>query len=255
MAHSEPGVADFTQHLRKWFERRNMWNEEQHNSAIWNDIEQLFQVLAGSIKRTDQFNTDVCKTAFPRWTLRNNMAQFVVCRRIVNIFLFMDGIDMVQEKWDRKGIFQGDEEFEQYVRCMLGNVAMAELFKNNCSAGEIIGAVSTGMHMWRGLSGHEDGSKICRDINYGSLMIGSKFVAATMAGWIRNWSIKNGAGRLAATGTGVCKKENKNPEEGTEVPAVRMFQEEDNIVIRELVKEGVDMETEKKKQMLKELEQ
>ncbi|KJP85166.1 hypothetical protein AK88_05209 [Plasmodium fragile] len=230
-----------------------MSSDKDYSEQLWTDIHDLFQVLAGSINRKDDFNTSVCKAAYPTWTLTRHMAQFVVCRRIVNIFLFMDKIDNAGGTWRRQGIFAGDEQLERYVRCMLGNIAMAELFKNNCKAGDIIAEVSTQMPVWRGLGGYADGSKICTDINYGSLMLGSKFVAATMAGWIRDWSIKNGAGKLAARGKRTCNNDSTDAQKASMVPAVRMFQEEDNPVITELVKEGKDLEMEKKKQLAEEL--
>ncbi|KJP84960.1 hypothetical protein AK88_05399 [Plasmodium fragile] len=254
MASNTGNVADFTEQLRKWFQRRNMSSDKDYSETIWTDIKALFEVLATSIKTRDTVTTSVCEAAFPTWIWSKNAAEFTVCRRIVNIFLFMDSRHKSGGQWTTQRIFTEEAQFEDYVRCMLGNIAMAELFKTNCSARDIIDKVSTHMDTFRHSFGHADGSKLCKDMGYETLMVGSKFVAATMARWIQTWRLKFGGGKVAGKGPTTCNKDKTDPQARSNVPAVRMFQKEDNLVITELVKAGKDLDMEKKKQLVEELE-
>ncbi|KJP85425.1 hypothetical protein AK88_04928 [Plasmodium fragile] len=178
------------------------------------------------------------------------MAYVVVCRRIVNIFLFMDGLHYTNrnEAWTKRYIFQDEQRLEEYLRCMLGNVALLQLYGDNCEHIEVVRTVSTSMDPLRAAFSNMDISKTCEKMNYRSMKIGTKLIGLTMARWMEKLqgrgkvgSIKsshdartcnqgNGMNTQQATATGVRQH--------ATMPIVEMMDDGTTDVVKTLIEKG-----------------
>ncbi|KJP88322.1 hypothetical protein AK88_01938 [Plasmodium fragile] len=178
----------------------------------------------------------------------------------MNVFLFMDRIDWVGEKWAQSRIFKHEQVLEDYLRCMLGNVAIVEHFGKHCMHIEIVKAVSTAMSMWRESFQDVDNSKKCEHINYNDLKVGSKLVGLTMAKWMEEL---RDAGRISpgtasATG-GVCRgSKGKTGERRADsgqgsVPVAGVLNSQDQEELKTFINKGKDLTEQDRKDLLKEV--
>ncbi|KJP85317.1 hypothetical protein AK88_05050 [Plasmodium fragile] len=172
---------------------------------IWTDTRQLFEVLRARWKKEDKLTKETCEAIYPRKSVGITTIKRIVCQRVMKVFLFMDRIDWVGENWAQSRIFKNEQVLEDYLRCMLGNVAIVEHFGKHCMHIEIVKAVSTAMSTLREALLHVDTSKKCEQINYNDLRVGSKLVGLTMAKWMDELRTEGGIspGKASATG-GVC---------------------------------------------------
>ncbi|KJP84691.1 hypothetical protein AK88_05677, partial [Plasmodium fragile] len=261
MANSEPGLADFTKHLRKWFETRQLSSETDYSEKLWIDIHTLFQVLAKGIDSTNPFSEAVCEPDNPAWTLRSHAAEFKVCQRIVNIFLFMDGLHYVNNgDWQQRYIFNNEQRLEEYLRCMLGHVALLQLYGDNCDHIELVRTVSNSMDPFREAFRHADISKTCANMNYRNIQIGTKLIGLTMARWMEQLKGTRHVGSITSDKpVQICNQgQGTNTKEATadgvrqngHMPIVEMMEDGTTDVVKKLIKKGKDMTDEVKKRLI-----
>ncbi|KJP85741.1 hypothetical protein AK88_04611 [Plasmodium fragile] len=231
------------------------------SDTVWNDIEGIFKKFSGNIRTKNVYNAPVCDVSFPGNGMKVRM-QKIICLSIVNIFLFMDGIDNVGGAWERRNKIKKGNDFEDYVRCILGNVILIELFGRNCNHVKIIDTVSSSMKIWRDMLQWEDGSKMCEDFNYNNIRIGGKLIGLTMAAWIRQWRRTNWPGTIAGGTRGeICaagnfgRRENPqgNVQDEPKVHIIRMFDDGSAREVHELLETGKDMSEQEKRRMVKEI--
>ncbi|KJP89173.1 hypothetical protein AK88_01259 [Plasmodium fragile] len=224
------------------------------SATVWSDIERIFQELGTNLMQPDAFNKGICDSIYSAQGGKLT-PQKMICRQIVNIFLFMDGIHRNGDEWSRAKDNEQKWKFQKYIRCIMGNVALVELFWTNCQHREIVEAVSTHMNTWREGTKYTDNSAWCKNLDYGTLKLGTKFVAATMAGWIRNWARKRPQGKIV--GTGAKTECNTGSEtdlgagaKGQWEPIGRMFAEGDAKVVHKLIETGKSMTEQQRKKII-----
>ncbi|KJP84969.1 hypothetical protein AK88_05408 [Plasmodium fragile] len=227
---------------------------------IWNDTRQLFDVLKHQWKIEDKLTKDTCAALYPAKSARINTLQRKVCQRVMNVFLFMDGIHWDGKKWEQRRIFKHEEVLEDYLRCMLGNVAIVELFGQNCAHADIVKDVSTAMSGLRMSFQQVDNSKKCEHIHYNDLRVGSKLVGLTMAKWMQELRTEGSISteRGSAKG-GVCP--GSKGQQGTRrtdasqasVPVAGVLKREDQEQLKTFINKAKDLKEQDTKDLLQEV--
>ncbi|KJP85744.1 hypothetical protein AK88_04614 [Plasmodium fragile] len=212
--------------------------------TVWQDIERIFKVLSSNLMKPNDYNTAICQQAFPA-SITHYQAKRAVCRQMVNIFLFMDGIHRENMQWNVRSTQGHNGTFEKYVRCIMGNVALIELFWNNCEKKEMLETVSMYMHAWRQATEYNDNSGWCNALDYNTLVVGTKYVGLTMAEWIRSWKHENQKGRVGThRSVGACAglkaggTTSNNASSEPKTPIVRIFHEGEADNVHKAVEQG-----------------
>ncbi|KJP85783.1 hypothetical protein AK88_04599 [Plasmodium fragile] len=232
------------------------------SATVWSDIEKIFTTLTNQLGEINAYNTAICEQAFPASTHKSQAIR-VVCRRMVNIFLFMDGLDRAgKNSWVKREDRMDEWTFERYIRCMMGNVALIELFWNNCAQKAMVETVSMYMHPWREATNYNDNSRWCNDLDYNTLVVGTKYVGLTMAEWIRSWKHENQKGRVgtnkarrtcAAGGTPGTVDSAVAAQDRT--PIVRIFHEGEADNVHKAVEQGQTFTQDQRDKLIARLKQ
>ncbi|KJP88329.1 hypothetical protein AK88_01945 [Plasmodium fragile] len=227
---------------------------------IWADIRVLFGALKNNYHTRDQSTKAMCRMAYPS-TVPHAHVHRLLCQRVMHIFLFMDGIDYIsQGKWEKTHIFKNEERLEEYLRCMLGNVALLQLYGENCEHMAVVEKVSNSMDTLRRAFSHVDISKKCAGLNYDSMKIGTKFVGLTMGGWMEQLKGTGNVGSIKSDKrVQICKKKERTEridanEEGVRkrdnIPIVTMSKDKSVDEVKQLIMKGKDMTDEVKKKII-----
>ncbi|KJP86090.1 hypothetical protein AK88_04281 [Plasmodium fragile] len=236
-------------------------NTAQH-ATVWSDIESIFQQLGKNLMQRNDFNKGICEGIYSADGTKVT-PQKMICTQIVNIFLFMDGIDRNGEVWSRAKDNEQQWKFQKYIRCIMGNVALTELFWEDCEKRGIVDAVARNMDTWRQALKYKDNSRWCHELEYNKLIVGTKYVGLTMAEWIRTWHQRTRPGKLAGGPdrpkcSALNIKEHTSGTHGNILepePIVRMFRDGQAAAIHNLVKYVQDLEEEERKKLMDRLGQ
>ncbi|KJP84718.1 hypothetical protein AK88_05650, partial [Plasmodium fragile] len=232
-----------------------------NQTKVWHDMENIFQQMTAQIKTTNDHNTAICSGFFTNES-GYNPSHRAICRQIVNIYMFMSGFQQVGRKWVKRQTQGNTAEFEKWVRCIMGNVALVEMFGQNCAHVEIAQTVSAYMKMEWNQFEFEHNSEICQELNYDKLIIGTKYVGLTMADWIRSWRKINRKGQVGNNREmKECQKNDSKREQGAEKditnrgPIVRMFQEGEVHRIHKVVEYGQNLADDKRRGLIEKMKE
>ncbi|KJP87760.1 hypothetical protein AK88_02516 [Plasmodium fragile] len=237
-------AAQFVDILAKWVIDRQMWDDKDYWRLVWYDMEQIFHKLQVNLNKVNAHNTAVCTMLFPQ-DQNYNTAHTLICRQMVNIYMFMNGLQQLHGVWTTDVTPGNTGEFEKWVRCIMGNVAMVELYGGNCQHVEMAKTVSTYMKTELNLFNFKDNTATCGALDYNKLIVGTKYVGLTMAEWIRGWRRTNRRGQIKTgkekdTCTAVSGPGWKDVSVGAADagPIVRIFEGDEAKTIHKIVEYG-----------------
>ncbi|SBO24645.1 SICAvar, type I [Plasmodium knowlesi strain H] len=120
-----------------------------------------------------------------------------LCSAIAEIKYFMSGIKSKRELTEKGTVMSNDEKVEKedltdeqaYSRCIVGTVALRELYGDHCQMNGIIGQISSNVdatlrgHLNNNAQGLEHQLNKCEGITPTHLMFGKSLLASTIRGW------------------------------------------------------------------------
>ncbi|ANQ09289.1 SICA-like antigen [Plasmodium coatneyi] len=111
-----------------------------------------------------------------------------LCELLLRIFFWMDGLKQIPSKekvgrfpWvQREKVEEKDtteqEALKSYYRCLLGKVTILNMLGKHCKLKEVTPLVTKGRDEMRTTMNLNGGNKFCKDVDFGSLYLGKKFM-------------------------------------------------------------------------------
>ncbi|ANQ08178.1 SICA-like antigen [Plasmodium coatneyi] len=109
-----------------------------------------------------------------------------LCKILARIFLWMDGLKLDPSK-EKVGSFpwvprkEEDEkpkekELHSYYRCLIGKVTILNMLGKHCMLKEVSETVKNGREEMRRTNDLGEGNQLCKDVYFGSLKLGNRFM-------------------------------------------------------------------------------
>ncbi|ANQ06249.1 SICA antigen [Plasmodium coatneyi] len=226
---------------------------------IWDDFKKTFDNL---IKRLGEDEPDEIKhlcADVPDWTGGSEWNKKELCKAMLRIRYFMNGIVGGKFRGDKSSVGTIDDE-EAYKRCIVGMISTLEFFQWHCKFEEI--AEYTVGPMNNVLKKHNLEGKFekCKDIDPRSLVIGKKIVGNEIKKWVEG--VKKSVHiitQIEKVGKDHCEGEKhaqklKEQEEKNRESVIKLFGRDDKKELGILTNTSNDFPMERVDEKLKEME-
>ncbi|KJP84999.1 hypothetical protein AK88_05369 [Plasmodium fragile] len=182
---------EFTDLLVAYIRSRRIQGDQgdgqDFSEKIWTDMKSMFSELGAYLneKRYDITIQTICTNKELRPAYLGDNLSRLLCMEVGKIFYYMEGLN-------KKGTAQsttneGDRELWNYVRCMIGTVALIKLYGKQCKIKEITEHVSTFMRPLEEALRVGTNRDNCDWVNFEQLKIGTRFLGQVMDEWVTEW--------------------------------------------------------------------
>ncbi|ANQ08762.1 SICA antigen [Plasmodium coatneyi] len=159
-------------------------------TAIWVEFEKFWKDMMFNILDDGEEDKEMCTTFG-----ENEEREKELCRILARMFLWMDGLKLGRNeaggqdkfRWVQRG--EEDEKLEEkelnsYLRCLIGKVTMVKMLGKHCLLREVAKTVAGGREKMRQKKGLGQGNQFCKNVDFGSLKLGNRFMWGEIEKWI-----------------------------------------------------------------------
>ncbi|ANQ10811.1 SICA-like antigen [Plasmodium coatneyi] len=118
------------------------------NSEKWKQdgrVEKYAMEYMGISDQRSKTNiSDICGIITDKPGGRHGRQPKEICKRIIRIIYWMERWDKERNKWKGKSE-KKEEQWEQYLKCILGHTIILEILKNKCNADQVMNIISETM--------------------------------------------------------------------------------------------------------------
>ncbi|ANQ08384.1 SICA antigen [Plasmodium coatneyi] len=163
------------------------------DAKIWDEMKKIFQYLMNTLRGEEDAIKDLCYEGMDKET--NNIESWnneekELCRNMMSVMLYTNGLT---QRLEVRNKVTGEDIVTTYLRCVVGNAVLIELYGNNCRFNKVLPHVSGMVGVMVNMHKREMTDDVCSRFSVQNARIGGKLITQTIREWIdkEGWKSKD----------------------------------------------------------------